>query len=257
MRNHSECVRGFTLVELLVVISIIALLIALLLPALGEARTAAKSSVCKSQLRQLAIAMTSYLNDNQGLYPLYDHNSIANPPEPAGHSAWHQKLRDGGYFTGLDVVFCPESTHANSPPPGWTAEGVAFYWGRISYGMSAAVSIDYSDTSNWPFFPTSTTRQEKIRRPSQMIIVMDADYYHAPPRGEWYGSRYAYAFERSSATPGDDAQAWPRHRGSCSVWWADGHVSGIRAPDPAAPETLYTPGALTTLGGTPDYWSRD
>lgn len=57
--------RGFTMVELLVVISIIALLIALLLPALKEARNTARSVTCQTQLRQMGLAMHSYATDNK------------------------------------------------------------------------------------------------------------------------------------------------------------------------------------------------
>ena len=57
--------NGFTLIELLVVISIIALLIALLLPALDQAKEAAKLTVCKSHLSQLALAYAMYLDDNE------------------------------------------------------------------------------------------------------------------------------------------------------------------------------------------------
>jgi prepilin-type N-terminal cleavage/methylation domain-containing protein/prepilin-type processing-associated H-X9-DG protein len=61
---------GFTLVELLVVISVIGLLMGILLPALGKARGSAYRTYCMSNLRQIGVALRSYLDDNRDIFPL-------------------------------------------------------------------------------------------------------------------------------------------------------------------------------------------
>ena len=115
MRKH----RGFTLIELLVVIAIIAILMAVLVPALSKAREKAKDTACRSNLRNIGLAVMMYLDANERRLPpennangflWYDAaGKVFTPKTTTADTYWAIYYYD--YLKNIKIFGCPSFTH--------------------------------------------------------------------------------------------------------------------------------------------------
>jgi prepilin-type N-terminal cleavage/methylation domain-containing protein len=112
-------IRGFTLIELLVVIAIVAVLLALLLPALGSARTSAQRTVCLSNLRQVHLSFYSYAMEQGGYVPIGYRGGRKQWNSMIWSATVHRFTLFGLLYPGYmptqpTVFFCPSETDPRS-----------------------------------------------------------------------------------------------------------------------------------------------
>jgi prepilin-type N-terminal cleavage/methylation domain-containing protein/prepilin-type processing-associated H-X9-DG protein len=267
-RRHNSRPRraGFTLVELLVVIGIIALLISILLPSLAAARRQGRAVKCKAALREIGNAFSMYSIEFKGYWPVVIHDTTSTKYPTPIEMRWPDLLAK--YVTaGRDVVKfdeinkirqnsviwgCPEWAASFDNADTTLAEKV-----RVGYGMQPYPNYfdDGKNVQNMPYVTGTRGRYTKVtewRKPTERGLVIDAVAHviqmpdTMSPTHEWQPfnpvafSTIAFHVDGARHAPAGVSKEKTYTNPYMNMLFCDGHVSGVSVKE--AWNSIHNPG---------------
>ncbi len=146
---------AFTLIELLVVVAIIAVLVALLLPALANAREQARTTLCASRLKQLGLGFQFYTQDNNGIYPPFFMTSNTLPP-------WQSCISKYLSVTNEDAAH--EYLHCPSDPTTYDPKSLGRWTYWCSYGGNCHLGVNG---------PNGRRNIDDVPDPTHIMLLVD------------------------------------------------------------------------------------
>ena len=219
--------RRFTLIELLIVIAIIAILAALLLPALNKARDTARKSSCSGNLKQLATAHLLYAGDFNGYVVVKNNHNPDTNSSTSGTLSHAAALRDNGYISFYSKIWrCPANeagVRVKNLNAVYGIYGIRWdnnYNNRRSEYEAWAGNCTVNVHSAFVFFVV-----HRMKSPSHLPMLADTVTMRTDevePGVSWQGlPYYCWSIEKLA---GEEAGLHAIHNGSTNLAWFDGSV---------------------------------
>jgi len=225
---------GFTLVELLVVIGIIAILVAILMPALQQAREKAMRIKCGADLHTFANAVNMYANQNKGKVPMHHGGSNWAWDLPYDSRDWFNQVAQ----IPQEVFYCPSYTHETSGqwdfcgPPGGRENFaiIGYYWFGKRPGYAAGPGMFTPNTMTnmlWrnPLYDRwieKTTDKSDRSGPSDLVLMSDITISREDRR-TWDGKNFVTVYGGYFAGHGTTHRTGDKPLGG-NLMFLDGHV---------------------------------
>lgn len=231
---------AFTLIELLTVITVIAILAAILIPVVGNVRQKADEATCLNNLRQIGAGIGLYQSDHKGAFPA----AVEGWP-PADPKQWFTQLeayglrfeptRDLDVMRNQDWWYCPACRDYQKQKG----------WGQPDYGANPALFVNRAKTDGTPAGPASGIHLNKpinVVNLAQTVAIMETSSAGNPHLNNTWGALNVAVFINqplpSTASETKEAGIAFRHptRGSldgttCNMLFADLHVESVSHED--------------------------
>lgn len=214
---------GFTLVELLVVLTIMAILIGILLPAVKKAREEGRAVVCATQLNQLFVASFAYTEAHDDFLPYTGWKDGAG----AMYREWWPTQISRFMGTQLDIFSCPSDFRPHSNISVYFREGAMFLSrgesGSFQLDMSYRGSCDSLDEMPGSSSQLVTRRITDWDRPADGLYLCEAEAQN--DTDDKYTQRECFRWSNLQSVRGFRTNSdWTRHSGTVNIVFLDGHV---------------------------------